>query len=108
MKRIFPNKYRLVWRTNFRDAGRYALYVNGTRMKLGLFEFDEFDTYELRDGYFSVLGYKLYPDRLGYCDVDCWVTLEEYGDVTIRLEYLGSGTSSSNGLNIDYIELLFE
>ncbi|MCF8345805.1 MAG: fasciclin domain-containing protein [Bacteroidales bacterium] len=106
LKRIFPNDYRLVWRTNYRTSGLYAVYVNGNRIKLGLSNYDEFDTYKLTSGFFSVLGYKLYPDSRGFCSLDGWVNIEEYGDVNITLEYLGPGSSNDNGLNIDYIQLV--
>lgn len=105
--RIFPNSYRLVWRTNYRTSGIYAVYVNGERIQLGLSKYDTFDTYQLSGGFFSVLGYKLYPDSRGFCTIDGWVEIEEYGDVNITLEYLDSGSSSDNGLNIDYLQLLF-
>lgn len=106
LKNVFPAEYRLVWRTNFRTSGKYAIYVNGEKIKLGITGYEEFDTYNLNNGFFSVLGYKLWPDSKGYCNLDGWVNnITEFGDVTIKLEYLGPGSSSENGLNIDYIAL---
>ncbi len=107
MKNVFPNNYRLVWRTNYRTTGIYAVYVNGERIKLGLDEYEEYDTRNLTNGFFSVLGYKLYPDSKGFCSVDGWVNnINEFGDVTIKFEYLGHGSSSDNGFHIDYVALL--
>ena len=75
-------------------------------MRLGLFQDESFDTYDLRDGFFSVLGYKLYKDSRGFCDIDGWVDISEYGDVTIKIEYIGPGQNLLVGLNIDYIGLI--
>jgi hypothetical protein len=110
LENIFPRKYRFVWRTNYRFAGMYSVYVNGEKIKLGLVEYEEYDTYNLINGFFSVEGYKVYPDKSGVCNVDGWVNnIDEYGDVTIKLEYLGPGsTTSSNGLYIDHLSLLSE
>lgn len=107
MKNVFPTNYRLVWRTNYRTPGEYAIYVNGEKVKLGLTQQESYDTYNLRDGFFSVLGYKLYRDDKGFCDVDGWVNnITEFGDVTIKIEYIGPGQGSQGGLSIDYIALL--
>lgn len=108
LKRIFPNRYRLVWRTNYRTSGVYSLYVNDKQVLIGLMEEEEFDTSELSNGFFSVLGYKLYPDSRGFCNLDGWAVIEQYGDVTIKFEYRGPGNSNDNGLNIDFIQLLAE
>jgi len=104
---VFPAEYRLVWRTNYRTTGRYAIYVNGERIELGLSGYDEYDTSNLTGGFFSVLGYRLYPDERGFCSVDGLVNnIDEYGPVTVRLEYLGPGQASDNGLHVDYIALM--
>jgi hypothetical protein len=108
IKYVFPGKHRLVWRTNYRITGRYSIYANGEKVGLGISENEEYDTYNLINGFFSVMGYKLYPDRQGFCSVDGWVETAEYGNVTIKLEYQGPGKSSENGLLIDYIALLRE
>lgn len=67
---------------------------------------EEYDTYGLLEGFWSVLGFKLYPDKRGFCDVDGEVNIEEYGDVKVKIEYKGSGEGSTNGLNFDYIALI--
>lgn len=107
MKYVFPNDYRIIWRTNYRTSGIYAIYVNGKRVKLGLSEYDQYDTYKLSSGFFSVLGYKLWPNNQGFCVMDGKVNnITEYGDITIRLEYVAPGESTDNGMNIDYVALL--
>jgi uncharacterized surface protein with fasciclin (FAS1) repeats len=108
LKRVFPDRYRLVWRTNYRTSGIYSLYVNDQKVPLGLMGEEEVDTYGLSDGFFSVLGYKLYPDSKGFCSLDGWAMVDQYGDVAIKLEYRGPGNSNDNGLNIDFIQLLPE
>lgn len=109
IKHVFPQKFRLVWRTNYRTTGRYAIFVNGERILMGVVGYEEYDTFQLTGGFFSVLGYKLYPDEKGFCDVDGWVNnITDYGDVTITLKYLGPGGSSDNGLSMDYIALMPE
>jgi hypothetical protein len=102
---IFPQRYRLVWRTNYRTTGVYSIYVNGEIVKLGISGYEQFDTYQLINGFFSVLGYKLYPDTRGFCDLDAWVDIPEFGDVTIEFKYLSSGQSPENGFVIDYLAL---
>jgi hypothetical protein len=106
IKHVFPGDYRFVWRTNYRNTGIYSLYINDEILDLGLMGEKEFDTYNLLGGFFSVQGYKIYPDDRGYCDVDGLVAIEEYGNVKIKIEYKGSGAGSSNGLNIDYVALI--
>lgn len=107
LKNVFPLEYRLVWRTNYRNPGEYAIYVNGERVLLGYNESETYDTYELSSGFFSVLGYRLYPDSKGFCTVDGIVdSLTEFGDVTITFEYLGPGQSSTVGFSMDYFELV--
>lgn len=106
IKHVFPNNYRLVWRTNYRNTGIYSIYVNDELMPLGMTDKEEYDTYGLLEGFWSVLGFKLYPDKRGFCDVDGEVNIEEYGDVKVKIEYKGSGEGSTNGLNFDYIALI--
>jgi hypothetical protein len=100
-KNVFPMKYRLLWRANYRPSGLFAIYVNDTQI-------DVFDTYNLRSSILSVTGERFIPES-GYNFKDWWVeNLTEFGDVKIRFEYLGSGSSSSNGINIDYLVLIPE
>ena len=109
MKHVFPQKYRIVWRTQYRLSGVYSIYINGVKVLLGLDQFEEFDTFDLINGFYSVLGYNLYPDRRGFCDVDAWVeNLTDYGDVEIKIEYQGPGLGFESGLSIDYIGLFPE
>lgn len=108
LKRVFPGRYRLIWRTNYRTSGIYSVYLNDEKLILGLEAFEEFDTRQLTTGFFSILGYKLYPDSKGFCTVDARIDIEEYGDVIIKFEYKGPGESSENGFSIDYLQLLRE
>jgi len=109
LKNVFPNRYRLVWRTNYRTTGLYSVYVNDEKVLLGLTNKESYDTYGLTSGFYSVLGYKFYPDSRGFCNVDGWVdSIDEYGDVTISFIYLGPGSSTDNGFNADFIQLLPE
>lgn len=109
LKNVFPTQYRLVWRTNYRTPGEYAIYANGQRVLLGYSGAQTYDTYNLKDGFFSVLGYRLYRDDKGFCTVDGWVNnISEFGDVSITLEYIGPGEGTGIGLNIDYMALIAE
>lgn len=96
---VFPMKYRLEWRANYRPSGIFAVYIDD--FKLG-----EFDTYSLRSSIISVTGQRFVPVE-GFNKKDWWVeNLEDFGDVKIRFEYLGPGSQSTNGFNIDYIALI--
>ncbi len=98
-KNVFPMKYRLEWRANYRPSGLFAVYIDDE--KLG-----EFDTYNLRSPVISVTGERFIPDN-GFNTKDWWVeNITEFGNVTVRFEYLGSGAASSNGFNIDYLTLV--
>ncbi|MDX9882115.1 MAG: fasciclin domain-containing protein [Prolixibacteraceae bacterium] len=99
-KDVWPTKYRLVWRANYRPSGLYAVYVN--EQKIG-----QFDTYSLINSVVSVTGERFIPSANGFNRKDFWVeNITEFGDVSIRFEYLGSGLSPGNGFNIDYVELV--
>lgn len=106
---VFPQKYRLVWRTNYITTGIYQILVNEEIIKLGISEYEEYDTNKLTDGFFSVLGYKLYPNKKGFCDLDGWVeNITEFGDITVEIKYIGPGQSSDNGLIFDHLTLVAE
>ena len=92
-------KYRMEWRGNFRPSGMFALYVNDERI-------GEFDSFRFNKSIISVTGERFISDN-GINTKDFWLeNINEYGDVRIRFEYLGSGGQTSNGLNIDYIKLI--
>jgi hypothetical protein len=43
----------------------------------------------------------------GFNRKDWWVeNILDFGDVSIRFEYLGPGAQSTNGFNIDYVTLI--
>lgn len=99
-KDVWPTKYRLVWRANYRPSGLYAVYINNE--KIG-----QFDTYNLRNSVVSVTGERFTPSANGFNRKDFWVeNITDFGDVKIRFEYLGKGGSATNGFNIDYVELI--
>ncbi|MEX0980569.1 MAG: fasciclin domain-containing protein [Bacteroidales bacterium] len=103
---VFPQRYRLVWRTNYRTTGVFSIYVNDEIVKLGISGYEQFDTSQLINGFFSVLGYKLYPNSKGFCDLDGWVdNITDFGDITIEIKYFSSGESPENGIVIDYLAL---
>jgi hypothetical protein len=100
VKHVFPGRYRLEWRGNYRPGGEYAVYANGE--KLG-----EFDTYKFRRIITSVTGDRFFPDDNGYNTTDFWVeNIDTYGDVMVRFEYLGPGSATNNGFSLDYIRLI--
>jgi len=96
---MLPMPYRLVWSSNSRPSGLFALYVNDE--KIG-----EFDSYGFRSLILSVTGEPFRPKN-GFNRKDFWVdNITEFGDVRVRFEYLGMGQNETNGLSIDYIELI--
>ncbi len=109
IRNVFPMKYRLEWRANYRPSGVYSVYVNdqlvGLQDKWGDSQ-SQFDTYELRNSIVSVSGDRFIPDN-GYNSTDAWIeNITEFGDVKIRIEYVGAGEGKSNGLSIDYVSLI--
>lgn len=96
---MLPMPYRLVWSSNSRPSGLFALYVNDE--KIG-----EFDSYGFRSLILSVTGEPFRPKN-GFNRKDFWVdNITEFGDVKVKFEYLGTGQNETNGLSIDYIELI--
>ncbi len=105
---LFPMRYRLEWGASFRPSGNYRVYANGV-----LLEYQdrynrpqtEFDTYELRQAVKSVTGERFLPTG-NLNRRDYWVeNITEYGDVVIRIEYVGPGSQANNGFNLDYLSL---
>ncbi len=106
---VFPARYRLEWSSNFRPSGLYKVSVNNQVLtykdKFGD-DKDVFDTYDLRQGIFSVTGDIFIP--VGTLNKrDYWVeNITEFGDVEIKIEYVGSGFQDTNGFSLDYISLI--
>jgi len=101
IKDVFPMEYRFVWRSSYRTSGKFAIYINDLKIK-------EYDTYNLSatTGVFSVAGGRFFP-KDGLNMFDFWVNnITEFGDVRVKIEYISSGLSPENGLNIDYISLI--
>jgi hypothetical protein len=93
LPKIFPRKYTLTWRGNYRPSGVIAFYVNDEPI-------GEFDNYNFRypvDGNNPVNGF-----NLKRFTVD---NITAYNDVVVKMEYTGPGIGSLNGFNIDYISL---
>lgn len=110
-KDLFPMRYRLEWRANSRPSGLFSVYVNDVVLevqdKFGNV-YTEFDTNELKSSVISVTGERFLPEG-GFNMRDYWVeSITDYGDVTVRFEYKGSGANSTNGLSIDYVKLIPE
>jgi len=96
---VFPGRHRLEWRANYRPSAIYAVYVNDEQV-------GQFDTYNLRYSIPSVTGERFTPED-GFNRVDFLVeNLVEYGDVTVRFEFLDKGISADNGFNIDYVSMI--
>lgn len=96
---LFPMKYRLVWAASYRPSGVYSLYINNE--KIG-----EYDNYNLRSTVISVTGEYFSPVD-GLNRKDWWVdNIVDFGNVTVRFEYIGPGAQATNGFNIDYIALI--
>jgi len=94
LPKIFPRKYKLVWRGRYSPSGLVAFYINGEYI-------GEFDNYNFR-----------YPVN-GSNPVDFFNKIEfivdnitEYDDVVLKMEYQSPGFGTTNGLSIDYISLI--
>jgi len=96
---IFPGRQRLEWRANYRPSGIFNVYINDLQV-------GQFDMYNFRYSIPSVTGERFAPES-GFNRVDFLVEhLTDYGDVTVRFEFVDSGISSDNGFNIDYVSLI--
>ncbi len=105
---VFPGEYQLLWRSNYRTSGVYAVYVNGEKpLDAGGIPHTEFDTYSMSGSVFSIIpGRKFWPEK-GFNSKDFLVNnLTDYGDVVVKLEYLRPGQGSDPGLSIDFIGLI--
>jgi len=101
---IFPREYLMVVRTHMDVGGVYDVYVNDVLVK------DAFDYFEYKKQQgiiFSVTGDFYIPEGR-YNKFDMYVdNIVDYGDVRIRFDYKGPGTSvPENGLVIDYVEFI--
>jgi hypothetical protein len=96
---VFPRRYRLEWRSNFRPSGLFEVYVNDEAV-------GQVDLFSLRNIVWSVTGELFIP--LGNLNsVDFLVeNITEYGDVKIGIKYLGQGGQTFNGFTIDYMSLI--
>jgi hypothetical protein len=102
---VFPGKYQFIWRSNPRNGGLYSVYINDKLQTLS-FNFTQFDMAYLSGGVVSVTGTQYFYPQNGYNRLDCLTTLEEYGDVWVKIKYMGPGMINSSGLIIDYVELI--
>jgi len=107
---VFPGDYVLEWRGNFRPSGLYKIYVNSVDVTATspMAPLGEFNLYLFRKMIFSVVpGEFFIPDGNKNNSVDFMVKdiINEYGNVTVRIEYQSSGGQSNNGLSIDYLSL---
>ncbi len=103
---VLPMRYRFLWRGNSALAGNFRIYINGE-------EIGEFDTWEFfQKKIWSVKdGIIFRKQDGGYNMKDFWVeNITEYGDVTVRIEFLGPSEFRPQdvGMVIDYVELIPE
>jgi hypothetical protein len=105
---MFPRSYLFEWRANSRPSGCFKVYVNDVDITATnpLSNDGCFDLFQLRGVVYSpVQGSPPYiPDENQYNTVGFLVEdiLTDYGIVTVRLEYINSGSSPNNGFGIDY------
>jgi len=71
-------------------------------------EVGQYDTFNLGKPLISVTGDIIFrPSSGGFNSVDFWVeNIQDYGDVSVRFEYMGSGAYQVDGLSIDYVSLI--
>ena len=105
IENVFPGQYQFIWRSNPRNGGIYSVYINDELQVLP-FNLMEFDLANLSGGVISVTGNQFFYPQSGYNRLDALTMIEEYGDVWVRLEYIGPGTQDNTGLIIDYVELI--
>ncbi|MFW5877469.1 MAG: fasciclin domain-containing protein, partial [bacterium] len=88
VKNLFPLNYQFIWRGTYRIGAKYAIYANGKKIR-------EFDLYNLNRTVYPEVGIiPFYPDG-GYNQFDALIdNIDEFGDVTIRIEYIEPGRSS--------------
>lgn len=99
-RNIFPGRHRLEWRANYRPSGLFKILVNDE-------ELTQYDSYNLKSPLISVTGEIFRPTSAGLNSVDFWVdNITEYGDVAVRFEYMGSGSSPIDGFFVDYLSLI--
>lgn len=111
IKNLFPVRYRLEWRATSRPAGNFAVYANdvllGYASKWGTV-ITEFDLSTMKSDQYSVTKKYIRPVN-GYNIRDYYIDNHtEFGSIKLRFEYLGSGSTTANGFNLDYIKLIQE
>ena len=94
LPKIFPRPYKLTWRGYYRPSGILKFYVNDEYV-------GEFDNYNFR---FPVNGINPvnFFNRVAF-DVD---NITSYNDIVVKIEYIGPGTGTLNGVCIDYLSLV--
>ncbi|MCK4922953.1 MAG: hypothetical protein KAS71_18020, partial [Bacteroidales bacterium] len=98
---IFPRRYRMEWRANYRPSGNYKIFVNDE-------EVGQYDTYNLRNPLISVGEEIIFrPSSGGFNSVDFWVeNINDYGDVKVRFDFIESGAYAVDGFALDYLSLI--
>ena len=105
---MFPRDYLLEWHANSRPSGCFKVYVNDVDITATNPLSNEgcFDLFLLRGVVYSPVpgNPPNIPDENQYNTVGFLVEdiLADYGTVTVRLEYINSGSSANNGFSIDY------
>lgn len=115
-RNIFPGKYALRCRLNVTGVtGKYSLYVNGKLIPIDIGDGpeDELDLFEMKQGVYSPVDRQFYPysgpnGSSPYAQFDVFINkdvIPEYGDVEVKLEYVGAGKNKNCGLALDFISL---
>lgn len=100
---VFPKKYLAVIGTKPIAGGIYNIYINEVLMRT--FDYNEYAIW--RQALPSKAGGRYVTDSKGFSKFDFWVeNISQFGDVTVRFEYLGPGKSSDVRLMLDNIRLV--
>lgn len=104
---VFPGKYRLEIRASNTPSGLFEIFVNNEKQtfNIGKGNTDFIDLFELRNPVRGI-NQVFRPDR-GFNSFDILLeNITEYGEVEVKLNYIGPGQRTSNGLVLDYVDLV--
>lgn len=99
LRKILPGYYRMLFNCNISLTGEYGFYMNGEKKY-------EIDLYDLRYNLRGVTGLIFLPSG-NQNKFDFWAgRINDYGNISMKIDYQGPGLSSNNGLALDYLELI--
>lgn len=120
---VFPGKYRVKLKVNIlNNIGVWKLFVNDTQLPFKQYPYQdfeawwkwEFDLYDLRDDFISPYPSEASPLNSAYifdgqtCVFEALAeNVDDFGDVEVRLEYVGPSPKSTRnaGINIEFVSL---